>query len=766
MNAVSALELAWTEKRKSYRETEMQLEQLEQFYEEVKKLCKEGQYNLVLHKHLGDIFYAISLREAFELHTGKGLHFIVRPRYAFLLDMCGSSNYSIYDSKWMEEDARNEVFPYMPEAPHASHHFDMIAKDLFSSVPIMGQPFILDGEMTNFRLFTNYWCRLWSHNLLGRTDFQYPVPHGKVPMSGEGQRVLNLLAPLEKIVLLAPDAATAIELPVEIWDALAEEFSKKGYVVVVNSKKYKIKHASNAFVLGLSLPDVIALGQRCAYVFSLRSGLCDVLVGIGKRLYAFYPAMLRREFGSLIKPFAEPTGVNEVQFYHWKTSPIVWEGEDLTPCVQKELDRLKAIYRRERMILTFSSGKRKSGHQFWSGVFNAVAGEANQFPENNVENPPPREREKEVKVLGMPVYRRRVEVSSEAICKTLLGGLWHERRLGKSKKVCVCGLQVYSRNRRRKKVLGITLKRYDYERRWLQVLAQRIGEEYDDVYLLRHNMGETYVELACMEQRVQAHGSKKPLVVAREERYEELCRMMLPKEIEVRHIPLDQGEIHDIFCEQGKEYREIMFEADGHRFFCSTPRIAEHMVKLRRKDPHVNFYSYIRESVGAKAGESIPRLQVQEETKEQARALMQKEGLKEGKYVVLLPEAVSTQLLPENFWLGLEEELTKRGYKTYINWSIGNNVGVPVEVLVEVSRHAAGVITLGSGVAIVLAREVRHMDIIYTALRNKDAKCNAGMVMELYSVRHIPGVDMQVINEYDSEERGYKALAEQVIANY
>ncbi len=743
----------------------VEVKKLVRFHERVKELCKAGEYNLLLHKHLGDIFYAVALKEEFERQMGRKLHFIVRPDHVFLLKMLGATNYSVCNFRRIENAIIQANYPWLPMPGQKTYYLDVVIQDLFLSVPVLGEPFVLGGVQLGFLLFDLYWCRQWASYLLGRTDFQYPVPKRKVPMSLEGERIVSRLAPLGKIILLAPEAATATEIAPEIWDALSEEFSKKGYVVVTNSKKYSIKHTTSAFDLGLSLPDVIALGQRCAYVFSLRSGLCDVLVGIGKRLYAFYPAMLRRELGSLIKPFTEPTEVNEIQFYHWKTSPLIWEGEDLTPCVQRELDKLKKMYRRERRLLAFSNKKGKPGHQFWSGVFNSVAGESHQFPENNVENLP-KEREKEVKVLGITVYRRKREVPGGAIRETLLGGLWHERRLGKSKKVCVCGMQVYSRNKRRKKVLGITLKRYDYERQWFEVLAQKVGEKYDDVYLLRHNMGETYVELICMEERVRGHGSKRPLVVAREKRYEELCRMMLPKWIVVRHIPLDQGEIHDIFCEQGKEYREIMIEAEGHRFFCSTPRIAEHMVELRRKDPQVNFYSYMCESVGAKAERSIPRLRAKKEVEELAMDLMQREGLEEGKYVVLIPEAVSTQMIPESFWLDLEEKLTKRDYKAYINRTIGNNVGVPVEVLVEVSRHAAGVITLGSGIAIVLAKEVCHMDIIYTALRNKKARCDADMVMKLYSVRHIPSVDMQSINEYNSEKISYDALVEQIIANY
>ena len=376
----------------------IELKKLEKFHKEIKTLSRVDEYNLVLHKHLGDIFYAVALREEFERHTGRKLHFIVRPSHVFLLEMLGAANYSVCNFRWIERAITQANYRWLPAPGHETYYLDMIFQDLFISVPVLGEPFVLDGVQLGFLLFDLYWCRQWAFYLLGYTNFQYPVPKGKVPMSSEGEKILSLLKPMEKIVLLAPDASTATEMGPEIWDALAEEFSKKGYVVVVNSKKYNIKHATSAFALGLSLPDVIALGQRCAYVFSLRSGLCDVLVGIGERLYAFYPAMLRREFGSLIKPFAEPTGVNEIQFYHWRTSPIIWEGEDLTPCVQKELDKLREMYRKEKMLLENSPEKEKVEHQFWSGVFNAVAGESHQFPENNKENPPPTE-ENEVELL-------------------------------------------------------------------------------------------------------------------------------------------------------------------------------------------------------------------------------------------------------------------------------------------------------------------------------------------------------------------------------
>lgn len=387
---------------------------------------------------------------------------------------------------------------------------------------------------------------------------------------------------------------------------------------------------------------------------------------------------------------------------------------------------------------------------------------------NNMENPPPGEGRKVVRFLRIPVYKREVDRWSGAIRETLLGGLWHERRVGEQKKICVCGMQVYSRNKRRKKVLGITLKRYDYEGQWLRRLVQQVGEQNDDVYLLRHNIGETYVELVHMEERIRMKGSKRPLVVAREKKYEEMCRMLLPEWIEVRHIPLEMGDIHWVFREQGEEYRDVMIETEGHRFFCSTPHVAEHMVEQLEKDPDVNFYRYICDSVGVKPAKTrLAAPRVLEESEERARRVMEREGLEEGRYVALLPEAMSTEELEDGFWQGLANELHHKGVRVYINRTSGDDAeDTTVGALMELCRHAGGVITLGSGIAIMLAQVAPRLDIVYTPLKSRTINRDASIVMRLYSVGHLPGLDMQRIGEYDSGRLSTEALTEQILVHY
>ena len=67
------------------------------FYNKVVKLCKQNSYNLVLHKHLGDVFYAIASKPFFESQYNAPLHFIVRPQHEFLMKMFGIKNYSVCD---------------------------------------------------------------------------------------------------------------------------------------------------------------------------------------------------------------------------------------------------------------------------------------------------------------------------------------------------------------------------------------------------------------------------------------------------------------------------------------------------------------------------------------------------------------------------------------------------------------------------------------------------------------------------------------------
>ena len=725
------------------------------FYYKINKLCKIGEYNLVLHKHLGDVFYAIGLKNEFERVYGKKLHFIVRPQHEFLMKMYGITDYSVFDLKEFEKFASQSDFRYMPYASHKSHKFDMLCKDVFSSMPLENIPFILDGDVSSFFLFNHYWCFLWPYNAgININHFKFPLPKNKLPIQPKLRKKINKIAPLDKIVLFAPEAATATELGPEFLNIIADKVHEKGYKIIVNSKKYKINHGISAFDLGLSLEDVVALGLNCAYVFSLRSGLCDALVGAGERLYAFYPAMLKREMNSLTFPFEQETNVNEILLEKWSISPVVWENIDLTPELQKYINSMKKNYHLEKIKYKLARKKNKEGHRFWYMLFKDIFDKSKIFPNNNLDNLPQKTSSpsKKNSFLGIPLYKTKKNgtIKKHYILDGLIRYKENERHCWT---LSVLGIKLLHYNKEFLKLLYIPILKFNWKKRWLNKLQSQIDTKYDDIYLLRHNIGETTVELMFLQARIKANKSKKPLLIVWDKKNIGYYKMFVKDNVDMQYIKLNQYDIMSVFAQRDENYKEVIFKQNNQRFICSTPQIAENMFLHNGK----NFYDYIKKCshIPENAHPVFPS--VSENTKANVTKIMQHLGLSK-KFVIIAPEANSLIKLPREFWLDIIAQLKKQGYDIFINSYLSecnvDNVQsdrLSLEELFCLAQRASKVITLGSGLSVLLALSTASMDIIYTELSAAKITYTATQAIEKYSVFHLPMVKKESITEYNTD---------------
>lgn len=726
------------------------------FYEDINNLCKKGEYNLVLHKHLGDVFYAIGLKDEFERQYCRKLHFIVRPQHEFLMKLYAVTNYSVLDLKEFEKIAALSNFKYMPSASHASHKFDMMCKDIFSSTPIENIPFILDGDLSSFFLFDHYWCFIWANNVgINIENFKFPIPKNKLTIQSKIRKKIEKIASLDKIVLFAPEAATAIELPVEFWNIIADKIHAKGYKIIVNSKKFKINHGISALDLGLSLEDVVALGLNCAYVFSLRSGLCDVLVGAGERLYVFYPAMLKREMKSLTFPFDQETKVNEFLLEKWSVSPVVWENINLTPELQKYINSMKKNYHIEKIKYKLSRNKNKESHRFWYMLFKNIFNKSNIFPNNNIDNDCINisQSTRKKRFLGVPIYEMKTKENGEVVKHYIFGRLL---RFKKNIRGCwsfsILGIEFFSYNEKNFKFFSLPILKFNWRKKWLSRLQRQIDSQYDDIYFLRHNIGETTVELMFLKERIIKNKSKKPLLIVWDEKNIGFYRMFVEGIIDIKYIKLSQFDIMSVFS-QDSDYKEIVFKKNNQRFICSTPLIAENMALYK----WANFYNYIKACthIPKKAKPTFPV--VSETTKENVLYIMK--YLQLGKnFIILAPEANSLRKLPQKFWQEVIWELKKKGYDIFVNSFITKNsiegvktYPVTLDELFYLAQKAKRVITLGSGLSVLLALADVPMDIIYTELFAKGINYTATQTIEKYSVFYLPGVKKENITEYNTD---------------
>lgn len=740
------------------------------FYNEILKLCKKNTYNLVLHKHLGDVFYAIAAKPFFEAQYDAPLHFIIRPQQEFLMKMFGIESYSVYDLDALVKKNNDFKELYFKGNLHDKFADDRLENEMFQALfqcaPMkLGEPFICENLINNFFDYNDYWAYRWSANMGLNTNFQFLLPKNNIELSQSAKKKLNDIAPLDKIVLFAPEAATFQEFSPEFWNIIADTVHAHGYKIIVNSNKIKINHGISAFDLDLSLQDVIALGLNCAYVFSLRSGLCDVLVGAGKRLYAIYPAQGRREMYSLTKPFATNTDVNEIQIWNWKTDKFIWQDIDLTAKIQKYINKLHRKYILETILRLFSFGHTKRKHILKRDIARNLAGISKVFFDNNVKNPKPKKQ-----TNFKPFYYKIVENFSWAIETKyyLLGGILTLKKNSMGvQRLRFLSIVLFSRKNehgfRITRVLSIPIHKKDLKQELCEKIINSADNKYDSFYINRYNIGETYVYLMHIKNWIKKHNSKKPLIMVCKKSYIPLYKMFLGENIPMQYINISQNELNCALETDLAEYK-------GKKIICTTPNIMTNMMKTG-----MNFYDYIcRDFDMTTSNKPIkPTLDsdVEEYIQKQIKTYFQRP------FVVLMPGANSMKLLSQDFWQKIIQKLDALGYDIFINESntypqtdlrqFGKNVvsfDTDIMEIYALAKYSAGVISLATGIAVLLTSSDIKMDLIYNDFNIMTA--DAKTVQDVYSVYYLPNANKKLINEYDANSYNQDELINTIIKRY
>lgn len=740
------------------------------YVQEIESLCESSKYNLVLHKHLGDVFYAIASKKAFEEKYRKPLRFIVRPQHEFLMELFGVKDYSVYDLDKLAKKNASFKKDYFENRQPLTHEEDQLENEIFlavfSCVPRIGKPFVAENPINHFFSYNRYWCYRWIANMGIDEEIRFDVPTIDLPLSDTARKCVEELGALEKIVLFAPEAATAVELPPEWWAEIAEEVHKRGYKILVNSKRIKLPHGISTFDYGLSLRDVVSIGLKCQYVFALRSGLCDVLVGTQDRLYAISPAQLRREHKSLSQPFSIMGKVNEVQLYNWTVSPFMWEGVDIGSRLQYQVSKLRRSYWKECIKSLWHP---KSHHTFWRRLFNNIAGKGSTFPENNIENPKP---DSEVKFGEFTLYRSERKILDNRLfhIRSFFNSLIEDRYSSTDRKIKVCKITIFSIKLHKYKeirVLGIPCFAKKRDKEFFDYFKSKIGTKYDAVFVSRHNIGETLVYLMYLKLWIRAVGAKKPAILVWREKDWSFYKMFVGEDCEILRFDVAQVDLNSFFQE------DVTVVGDT-QVICPTFRIAETMKIAWQKDHSVNFVSTLLRSMRLSATEKIsnlPKLSSRIQHKAEVEIARLTQGCP---YVLLCPEANSVKSLPITFWNDLCQKFIEKGYVVLVN-AIESSKGIENAVIIHCqiselyvyAQKAERIVSMASGLGVLLSTVGTYCDLIYTDFRNGDVGYDSTLVKNIYSVTNLPQLKAtkNIVREWDIKTCKEDLLIENIIEN-
>lgn len=743
------------------------------FKDEVLKRCKPGSYNLVLHKHLGDIVYAIGTKKEFDRRHQAPLRFIVRPQHEFMMSMFGILDYSVFDIDALvkKNDALKHSYfgTSFPQPAEIDRLENDLFQALFSCIPRVGEPFVCESTALNdFFSFNKYWAYRWAANMGLHDYFRFSPPVNWPQLSDEAKRKLSAISSLDKIVIFAPEAATAAELPTSFWNVLANAVHDAGYKIILNSNRYNINYCISAFDLDLSLKDIVALSYECRNTFSLRSGFCDVVAGIGDRLYTFYPSMLRREANGLNKVFKLDSAVNEIVISKWKIEKTTWEGIDLTTRLQRIIDKIRLSYIGETFRSALFPKHRLARSKARRRALDEIAGAPKRFPDNNVYNPPSHDRQ--INFMGITLYKKTYEAIDEGsllVRRSFLSGLYHDKKHGgRSRHIFLFGAPLFTRTRKREdkiKIFGTTIRKRDLSNPYISRIFGLVDPKYDDIYIFRYHIGETYVYLAHLANWIAKEGSRNPAIVTSRESHIPLIKMFLPEGTHLLHIPLNEREFNYIVD------RRVNF--DGRRLLCNERDILQKLAGPDLGMSEKNFYDFILRDMGLPRSAPLAPPRPSKDAEITLRDKLRAIEFDTSKYVFLIPEATSLSNLKTTFWDDLCEALIGRGYQIFANctdqrskpWG-AKSIDLSLEEAFVLAQSARGIIGLASGLGVLLSAAGVPMDLIYSDLASGEH--NSTTIKSVYSISSIPRTSSNPIREYDLSHTPDDEIKREILERY
>ncbi len=315
---------------------------IESFYQQFLKYSHVGEYNIILHRHLGDNFIIVSLIEEFEKEYKSKVHFVISPETEIVMKLFKIDNYTVVNMRQFIKDK-------LPLKEMSSMQIDKIEEELFAyyvpCIPVKTLPFIVwptQNRLIKSQSFPNF-LTSWSYSL-GLNTIQTKLPTKYPAISQKFAKKIEEIAPLDKIVLFAPEAQSFKMLDERIWETLAKEIKSKGFEIISNVMQPE-NCIKGTHYLQMSLEEVIALAMHCHSVFSLRSGFCDVIATKGKNLYVFYtPEMGDMAYYSLNNLFKLPSPVHEHLLTSSQKKSLIWQGVDLLKNINRKwLTKYKKI---------------------------------------------------------------------------------------------------------------------------------------------------------------------------------------------------------------------------------------------------------------------------------------------------------------------------------------------------------------------------------------------------------------------------------------
>ena len=270
----------------------------------LKPYLKPDCFNILLYMHLGDDFFRSYYVKDIEQHYKTPVHLIIAQNQEVIMKLWGIKNYTVVDWK-------KDIIPLKRyfDNPMIFDLWCVACVDAFKSTRLSSK--LKRGDLSIIYLSNNTFSHQTKKHGLYTTVTQFicdclGLPRKKVSIDNINKIMctdgfdtrIKKIADLNKIILFSPETKSDDMLDGRIWNHLANKLISRGYTIIENVMDKKF-HINNAINIDMKMQDLLWLGMNCRAIFSLRSGLCDVLVGKRDNLHVLWHGQRHAEMGHL-----------------------------------------------------------------------------------------------------------------------------------------------------------------------------------------------------------------------------------------------------------------------------------------------------------------------------------------------------------------------------------------------------------------------------------------------------------------------------------
>lgn len=388
------------------------------------------------------------------------------------------------------------------------------------------------------------------------------------------------------------------------------------------------------------------------------------------------------------------------------------------------------------------------------------------------------ENERTAKLFGIPIMEQTSDYVTAERLQKFLGGIVTTYKTNDStydcsqKEIKLFGHSIVRRieenNYRNYYIFGKIVRKISLIETFKKQYSKFFEGDYDDIYILRANSGESYLILTyVLNTLIKRNQSKKPLLIATLKYHIDLIKMICP---EIPYVYAKKLRI---------EIQGQKFKIENKRFFLLFDNIhfktVENDIKNNPLSEAHYFKSIMNKLNMTESDLTNRKMIILQEDERSMIEKVSKTGLNLDKFVFIAPEAQSCKLYDEDFWCELINQFQAKGYDIFVNL-VGDDVKLKSAIdyktcnlnfaeAFALARRSKKIVSLRSGFTEFLLQTGVPIDVLYTKFRHRHFfdDMNIYHVMSGFGLNQLPFIDKEKIREFNTFEMSQAECVRKII---